>query len=105
MLLIPRLSITKAGDFQRSPVNNRLGGEGLERDLCSKEFYSDDERYADLINGVVCGGEQIVKKEDLQPLDTQSGFYKIRGFQRIWQGKGRQFRGRDLIRRTAFGMN
>ncbi len=77
----------------------------MERDLCSKEFYSDDERYADLINGIVCGGEQVVKKEDLQPLDTQSGFYKIRGFQRGWPGKGRQFKARDLIRRTAFGMN
>lgn len=77
----------------------------MEHDLCAKEFYSDDERYADLINGIGCGGKQIVKKEDLQPLDTHAGIYKLRGFQRRWQGKRQRAGTRDLIRRTAFGMN
>ena len=27
----------------------------MENDVLTKEFFSDDERYADLINGPVCG--------------------------------------------------
>ena len=31
-----------------------------------KTYFHDNRRYADLINGIGCGGEQIVKETDLQ---------------------------------------
>lgn len=48
--------------------------ENMGKDIGWKGFLSDDERYADVINGIGCKGEQVVKKEDLQELDTQTGF-------------------------------
>lgn len=42
-------------------------------DISDKKFFSDDERYADLINGLICQGRPVVRKEDLQDLDTQTG--------------------------------
>lgn len=45
----------------------------MGKDIGWKGFLSDDERYADVINGIGCKGEQVVKKEDLQELDTQTG--------------------------------
>ena len=38
----------------------------MVKDVGWKGFLSDDERYADVINGIGCNGEQVVKKEDLQ---------------------------------------
>ena len=74
----------------------------MENDVLTKEFFSDDERYADLINGLGCDGKQIVRKEDLQELDTQTGILKS-SFRRK---KGRRkIKLRDLVRRTAFGIN
>ena len=29
-----------------------------------KEFFSDDERYADVVNGLGFGGRQVIRKED-----------------------------------------
>lgn len=49
----------------------------MENDVLTKEFFSDDERYADLINGLGCDGKRIVKKEDLQEMDTQTGILKL----------------------------
>ena len=74
----------------------------MKNDVLTKEFFSDDERYADLINGLGCDGKQIVRKEDLQELDTQTGIWKS-----SFQGKNRRrkMRDRDLVRRTAFGVN
>ena len=52
----------------------------MEHDVGWKGFLSDDQRYADVINGFACGGCQIVKESDLQELDTQTGFLKATGF-------------------------
>ena len=46
----------------------------MERDIGWKRFFSDDERYADVINGLGCNGRQVVNEGDLQELDTQTGF-------------------------------
>lgn len=40
----------------------------MGKDMGWKGFLSDDERYADVINGVACKGEQVVKREDLQEI-------------------------------------
>lgn len=74
----------------------------MEEDVLSKEFYSVEERYADLINGIGFQGRQIVKKEDLSELDTQTGIWKM-NFGR--KKRKRRIRNKDLIRKAAFGVN
>ncbi len=78
----------------------------MRKDLGWKGYFSDDERYADVINGIGCKGRQVVKKEDLQELDTQTGFVHGPGF--IWRfsvWKKRIAMIRDCVRRVAFGIN
>ncbi|MBQ8184769.1 MAG: Rpn family recombination-promoting nuclease/putative transposase [Lachnospiraceae bacterium] len=75
----------------------------MEKAFCSKEFYGVNTRFADLINGIGCDGKQVVKPEDLQELDTQTGIWKMNDFQRGQNSK--KAKGRDLLRKTAFGMN
>ncbi len=71
----------------------------MTEDVLSKEYYSVEERYADLINGIGFQGRQVVKKEDLQELDTQTGIWQM-----PFKGKKkkRSIRNRDLVRKTAF---
>lgn len=78
----------------------------MGKDTGWKEFFSDDERYADVINGIGCKGKQVVKKEDLQEMDTQTGFFRRPKFihKLVQSGKG-NVRIRDCIRKAAFGMN
>ncbi len=64
----------------------------MKLDLIDKDYFMDNRRYADIINGIGCGGKQIVKPKDLQELDTQELYPK-------------QIRFRDMIRKTAFGVN
>ena len=91
----------------------------MEHDVGWKGFLSDDQRYADVINGFACGGCQIVKESDLQELDTQTGFLKATGFalslrktdakeatgRKLRSKLGRKIWLRDMIRRVAFGIN
>lgn len=72
----------------------------MDKDLVVKECLSVDERYADLVNGLLLGGEQRIKPSDLQELDSQQ-WSKERGKKKK---KYRQMY-RDLIRKTAFGIN
>lgn len=74
----------------------------MEEDVLSKEFYSVEERYADLINGIGFQGRQVVKKEDLEELDTQTGIWKMSLGRRK---RKRGIKNRDLVRKTAFGIN
>ena len=60
----------------------------MRKDVGWKSFFEDNRRYADVINGVGCNGKQFVKDTDLQEVDTAA------------KGKAR-----DLLRRTAFGVN
>ena len=45
----------------------------MKQDLLAKRYYSDNRRFADLINGIVWNGIQIVKQEDLSEMDTEKG--------------------------------
>lgn len=78
----------------------------MRKDMGWKGFLSDDERYADVINGIWCKGKQIVKKEDLQEMDTQTGFVHgpkfIQKFPRLKKGNVKI---RDCVRKVAFGIN
>lgn len=80
----------------------------MKKDLLSKEFYSDDSRFADIINGIGCMGEQVVCDTDLSDMDTQTGIWRIPQFIRNTGKTGHKrdsFHVRDLVRKTAFGMN
>ena len=72
-----------------------------QKDLVTNRCLSDNERYSDLINGVVFGGEQKLNSDSLQELDSRSivgkWLYKY-GY------KERQLY-RDIVKRAAFGMN
>ena len=51
-------------------------------------FFEENHRYADLINGIGCGGVQFVKDTDLVEVDPTE-----------------QKKSRDMLRRVAFGVN
>ena len=55
----------------------------MKQDLLAKRYYSDNRRFADLINGIVCNGIQVVKQEDLSEMDTETS----QGNVGIWCGK------------------
>lgn len=61
----------------------------MEKDSGWKTYFLDKRRYADIINGIGCAGTQIVKSTDLTEDD----------------GQARNGRARDLLRRSAFGVN
>lgn len=60
----------------------------MEKDSVWKQYFSDNHRYADIINGIGCDGIQLVKNTDLSEKDGQAGRKE-----------------RDLLRKTAFGIN
>lgn len=53
-----------------------------------KSYFADNNRYVDLINGVGCNGEQLIKASDLQEVDPTE-----------------KKKSRDVLRRVALGMN
>lgn len=72
-----------------------------KEDEVLKRYLSDDERYADLINGVSFDGKQVIKAEDLSDRDTQTGYHKNSS-----EVKGkRKIKYRDLFRKASFGAN
>lgn len=73
----------------------------MDKDLVKKECLSDDERYADLLNGLLFYGEQKVQAADLQEMDSQ---LSLSMWLRKKTNRYRQLY-RDMIRRTAFGVN
>ncbi|GFI46052.1 hypothetical protein IMSAGC019_01365 [Lachnospiraceae bacterium] len=75
----------------------------MEKDVISGAFFSDNERYADIINGIGCNGIPFVRGKDLYQADTKILSGKRRGL----GGKGKRITAkyRDLMRKTAFGMN
>ncbi|MBO5278188.1 MAG: transposase [Lachnospiraceae bacterium] len=73
----------------------------MEKDVTKKSCLSDKERYADLINGLIFQGKQLVQAGDLTDMDSQTGMWG-RGFLRgRWQ---RRLKYRDLIKKAAMGV-
>ena len=60
----------------------------MGKDVEWVDFFEDDCRYADAINGIIFSGKQVVSEADLSELDTRAG-KKVR----------------DLVRKTALGVN
>lgn len=75
--------------------------QNMEKDVSWKEYFRDDERYADVINGIGCGGMQLVAAEDMQEVDTQTILNRMFGL----VGKGSRMRIRDAVRKVALGIS
>ena len=74
------------------------------KDLQKKSYFHDAGRFADLINGLLCAGEQVVEASDLTELDSQTGQFGMAAYDRAGSGSLKARR-RDLVRRAAFGVN
>lgn len=74
----------------------------MEKDFVSYAFFSDNDRYADIINGIGCGGMPFIKGKELQELDTR---VSIRRYKRAGKRKHMAAKYRDLMRKASFGMN
>ena len=71
----------------------------LKKDSTFKEFWRDNERFADLFNGAVFGGREVICAGSLQEMDTDvSGTIKMEGYS---EGLERR---RDVIKKFADGM-
>lgn len=42
-----------------------------EMDVQSKRFFGNNERFADLVNGSLYKGEQLIKADELEEMDTE----------------------------------
>ena len=42
-----------------------------QKDISLARYFEDDSRYADLINGFIFGGKQVVSGNDIQDLDSR----------------------------------
>jgi len=81
-----------------SPAKEELN---MEKDLTKKSCLSDNERYADLINGLIFRGRQLLRAEDLIDMDSQTGMWS----KSILSGKRqRRQKYRDLIKKAALGV-
>ncbi len=76
----------------------------MEKDLQKKGYFYAPERFADLINGLICAGKEIVSPSDLTDMDSQTGFFLGASGNKERTSKKKQ-RYRDLIRKAAFGVN
>lgn len=75
----------------------------MEHNTIVNRYLSDNERYADLINGCEFAGEQIVTAADLSDIDTQ-----VNASSEVQDGQkkrtGRKTKYRDIARKVAFGI-
>lgn len=60
----------------------------MSKDTKLKTYFEDNRRYADVINGIGCGGRQLIQPSDLQEADSTE-----------------RKKSRDLLRKVAFGIN
>lgn len=78
----------------------------MKNDVEGKTFFENDERYADLINGLLCNGRQILREGDLTEI---SGQVRVRipkaGTGRSGQKYKKREKMQDIVRKAAFGMN
>lgn len=76
----------------------------MEHNSIVNRYLSDNERYADLINGCQFAGAQVVAATDLSDVDTQVNATVGTSISTRKQ-KAEKTKYRDLIRKVAFGVN
>lgn len=72
----------------------------MEKDTVWKSYLSDNERFADLVNGILFCGRQIVKADNIEELDTQTGYMKHPG-----EKRKKNIKIHDTDRKVWFGIN
>ena len=65
-----------------------------QSDVCLKRYLSNNERFADLVNGILGEGERLLSADDLTDMDSQVGYHE-------WDRPGY----RDLFKKASFGVN
>ena len=73
--------------------------EHTKADIIFKDFWRNNERFADLFNVVVFGGKEVIKPEALHEMDTDvSGIIQLKDYKETLS------RTRDVIKKTAYGV-
>ncbi len=76
----------------------------MEHNSIVNRYLSDNERYADLINGCEFAGKQVITPADLSDVDTQVNT-SIQQTEKTKNRNHRKTKYRDIIRKLAFGVN
>ena len=74
----------------------------MEKDLTKKRCLSDNRRYADLINGFIFQGQQVLQETDLTEMDSQTVTAKN---PRLNTNRKTYPKYHDFIRKAALGVN
>ena len=76
-------------------------------DVSLIRYYEDNRRYADLINGFVFGGKQVVSEENICEVDSRKSSVALRTPDSELKGKKGKYRQRyrDFVRKIIFGVN
>lgn len=85
-------------------LSRLLSGKGEDwvmgqKDISLVRYFEDRERYADLINGFVFQGNQVVSEDDVQEMDS-----RVTGVFGKWNLRFLVQKYRDCVRRVIFGM-
>lgn len=73
--------------------------EKVKADVILKNFWRQNDRFADLFNAVVFQGKEVLKPEELYEMDTDlSGIIRFKDYEESL------VRMRDVVKKTAFGM-
>ena len=73
--------------------------EHTKADIIFKDFWRNNERFADLFNVVVFGGKEVIKPETLHEMDTDvSGVIQLKDYKETLS------RTSDVIKKTAYGV-
>ena len=72
----------------------------VKPDTILKNFWKDNERFADLFNAALFGGEQVINPNDLSEVDTDvSSLIKFNGHAETIQ------KVLDVVKKTAYGVD
>ena len=75
------------------------GRNAQKADVILKDFWRQNERFADLFNAVIFRGKQIIKPEDLTERDTDmSGIIQFKDYRKTLE------RTRDVVKKMAYGV-
>ena len=75
------------------------GRNATKADVILKDFWRQNERFADLFNAVIFHGKQVIKPEDLTERYTDmSGIIQFKDYQKTLE------RTRDVVKKMAYGV-
>ena len=75
------------------------GRNAQKADVILKDFWRQNERFADLFNAVIFRGKQVIKPEDLTERDTDmSGIIQFKDYRKTLE------RTRDVVKKMAYGV-